>query len=141
MGVALQPLRVPVGWRIEWNTLYEEDPTEPANAQGYYHGGANLFLANHPARGRAVDVEWRADDDRPTAGRYRLRVLRLVAVDPAARKRRGGEFEADWQTPIHTFETFSRPELVAELEAWLAGDKHAEPGAAPDAGRKAGRRR
>ena len=128
MGVALQPLRVPVGWRIAWNTLYEEDPTAPANARGYYCGGANLFLANHPARGRAVDVEWRADDDRPTAGRYRLRVLRLVAVDPAtARKRRGGEFEADWQAPLHSFETVSRPELVVELEACLAEGKHAEP--------------
>jgi hypothetical protein len=134
MGAALQPLRVPVGWRIEWNTLYEEDPTEPANAQGYYHGGANLFLANHPARGRAIDVEWRTDDQ-PTVGRYLLRVLRLVPVDPAAaRRRRGGEFEADWQAPLHTFETVSRLELVAELEAWLAGDKHAEPGSVLSSG-------
>jgi hypothetical protein len=135
MGIALQPLRVPVGWRIEWNTLYEEDPSEPANAQGYYCGGVNLFLANHPARERAIDVDWRADDQ-PTVGRYRLRVLRLVAVDPAVsrRQRRGGEFEADWQAPLHTFETVFRPELVAELEAWLAEDKHAEPGAAADGG-------
>ena len=127
MGVALQPLRVTVGWRIEWNTLYEEDPTEPANAQGYYCGGVNLFLATHPARGRAVDVDWRADDQ-PTVGHYRLRVLRLVAVDQAAasRRKRGDEFEAEWQSPLHTFETGARPELVAELEAWLAGDKHAE---------------
>ncbi|MFO0798520.1 MAG: hypothetical protein U0804_13670 [Gemmataceae bacterium] len=124
MSVALQPLRVPNGWRIAWNTLHEEEPTESANAGGYYFGTTNLYLANHPARGRAVDVEWRIDDQRP-AGCYRLRVLRLISVEPAAARRRQREddFNADWQDPLHTFETVSRPELVAELEAWLAGDK------------------
>jgi hypothetical protein len=118
MGAGLQPLRVPVGWRIDWNTLFEEDPTEPANAHGYYFGGTNLFLATHAARRRAIDVEWRTEDGRPTVGRYRLRVLRMVEPDrPAAPRRPRGEPEVDWDDAVHDFETASRPELVAELEA------------------------
>ena len=54
--VGLQPLRVPAGWRIDWNTLFEEDPAEPANANGYYFGGTNLFLATHAVRRRAIDI-------------------------------------------------------------------------------------
>jgi len=43
-----------------------------------------------------------------------------------------GELAVRWQEPLADFQTVSRPELVTELEAWLADDKQAEPGAAPD---------
>ena len=135
MGVGLQPLRIPNGWRIDWNTLFEEDPTEPANANGYYFGGTNLFLATHTARRRAIDIEWRTEEGPPTVGRYRMRVLPMSEPLPVARHRATGELEVRWREPLADFQTVSRVDLVAELEAWLADGKRAEPGAAPDPAR------
>jgi hypothetical protein len=126
MGVGLQPLRIPVGWRIDWNTLYAEDPTEPANAAGYYCSTANLFLATHAQRQQAIDVEWRVITDPLTDGCYVMRVLRMVQSQPDADPRRSRPIdglEVEWADPVHKFETVSRLALVAELEAWLAKDQ------------------
>jgi hypothetical protein len=126
MGVGLQPLRVPVGWRIDWNTLFEDDPTEPANAAGYYCGTANLFLATHERRKQAIDIEWRVITDPLADGRYVMRVLRMVQAQPDANSRRSRPIdglEVEWTDPVHKFETVSRLELVTELEAWLAEDR------------------
>src|SRR5262249_17561627 len=123
--MGLQPLRMPHGWRIDWNTLFEEDPTEPANAAGYYHGGTDLFLATNASRRRAIDIEWRTEEGQPMVGHYRMQVLRMVEADGSVFSRPGerAELEVSWDDPIHVFETQSRPELVAELDAWLAGDR------------------
>lgn len=122
--MGLQPLRVPNGWRINWNTLFEEDPTEPQNAAGYYHGGADLFQATHASRRRAIDIEWRTEAEQPMVGHYVLQVLRIVEAGGSElpRRRERAELDVVWDDPVHVFETQSRPELVAELEAWLAGD-------------------
>ena|SRR5437660_436227 len=122
MGAGLQPLRVPPGWRIDWNTLFEEDPTEPANASGYYFGGTDLFLATNASRRLAIDIEWRTEPDKQATGRYRMRLLRIV--EPNAVESSGSESGAglnvNWDDPIRDFETAMRAELVVELEAWLA---------------------
>jgi hypothetical protein len=130
MGVGLQPLRIPNGWRIVWNTLFEEDPTEPANANGYYFGGTNLFHATHERRRRAIDIEWRTEEGRPTVGRYRMRVLPMAEADPSSPPRRRSvvELEARWREPLADFQIVSRLELVAVLEMWLDNDEQAEPG-------------
>src|SRR5437879_3319612 len=55
--VPYQPLRVPTGWRIDWNTLFELDPTEE-NVRGGFFGGSSLFSATHEGNRLWVDVEW-----------------------------------------------------------------------------------
>jgi hypothetical protein len=123
--IDLQPLRVPNGWRIIWTTLYEEEPTEPANANGYYFGGTDLFLATHEARRRTIDIEWRTEPDQPTVGRYLLRVYPLRESTPEDRHqyRTSEPFITDWDSPLHIFETTVRLALVAELEACLRGER------------------
>ena len=124
MAWSLQPLRIPHGWQIEWNTFSEDDPTEPANANGYYFGGANLFFATCAGRRVAIDIEWRTEIDRPAVGLYRMRILRMVEVGPTAARRgdlTADPLEVDWQDPVIDFYEASRPKLIAELEAWLSG--------------------
>ena len=67
--VPYQPLRVPPGWRIDWNTLFELGPTEE-NVRGGFFGGSVLFEANQWQR--------RADPDsaRLPTGRSRLLACR-----------------------------------------------------------------
>jgi hypothetical protein len=117
MNEDLQPLRIPAGWEIEWNTLFELDPTEEAIAAGFF-GGSSLFLATHPRRRFLIEVAWRPEDD--PGGRFQLRVVYAPwNRTPEARRRKGGELDFDWAHPIHQSETRSRAELVRELESWL----------------------
>lgn len=115
MDAGLQPSRVPTGWRVDRNTPFEEDPTEPADAAGYDHGGTDRFQATHASRRRT-------EDDRPTVGRCPMLVLRMVESDPADApgRRPQAALEVSWDDPIHEFETASGPDLVAGPEAWLA---------------------
>ena len=107
------------------NTFSEDDPTEPANANGYYFGGANLFFAECVARQMAIDIEWRTEVERPAVGLYRMRILKMRDVGPTSSHRRGLQVETrevDWQEPVFDFFEASRLKLVAELEAWLSGE-------------------
>jgi hypothetical protein len=112
-----QPLRVPPGWRIDWNTLFEVDPTEENVRRGLF-GGSSLFLATHEHRRLSLDVEWRPEDD--PAGEYRLKV-EYVPWLRTARGRRRKDVPLDFSESrvVHEFRTRDRSELVRELEAAL----------------------
>src|SRR5262245_28254672 len=71
MAEPLQPLRIPAGWFVRWNTLFEVDPTEVNVRRGYF-GGSSLFLAIHERRRLSIDVEWRPEDD--VTGEHHLKV-------------------------------------------------------------------
>jgi hypothetical protein len=70
MDLRLQPLRVPAGWRIDWNTLYEVDPSDEQINAGYF-GGSSLLLASHVHRRFLTDVGWRPEDDPEAASASR----------------------------------------------------------------------
>ena len=111
----LQPLRIPAGWFINWNTLLEIDPAE---AEGGAFAGSSLFMATHAQMRFQIDVEWRPEFD--PDGSYQMR----VEYAPWKRTERGRRREdvalsfADAEV-VHRFETRSRAELVRELDAWL----------------------
>lgn len=124
MAWSLQPLRIPHGWEIKWNTFSEDDPTEPEFANGYYFGGVSLFLASHRSRRLTVEMQWHTEAERPASGHYRMRVLKMVEVSQTSSGDDGrgtDAFHVDWQDPILDFFEASRPKLIAELEAWLSG--------------------
>ena len=115
--VPLQPLRIPPGWRVNWNTLFEIDPTPESAARGFF-GGSSLFAATSVLHRSAIDIEWRPEDD--PAGSYYLRVLYAPwKRTPKGRRVNDGRLDFDWTDPVHTFETRSRSALVAELEKWF----------------------
>jgi hypothetical protein len=117
MDLRLQPLRVPAGWLIDWNTLYEVDPSEGPLDGGYF-GGSSLFLASHMHRRFLIDVGWQPEDD--PRGCYRMLVV-YAPWDrtPKGRRKKVEGLGFDWANPVHEFQTRFRPELVKELEAWL----------------------
>jgi hypothetical protein len=110
-------LRVPAGWRIDWNTLFELDPTEENVRRGYF-GGSSLFSATHEHRRFWIDVEWRPEDD--PAGCYRMRI-EYAPWERTERIRRRKDIELHFRDAevVHQFQTPSRAELVQELETWL----------------------
>jgi len=113
----LQPVRVPSGWRIDWNTLFDLEPTEENARRGYF-GGSSLFLATHEQRRFQIDVEWRPEDD--PGGRYEMRVEYAPWLRTDRGRRRKGPAPAFRDAElVHEFQTRSRAELVQELETWL----------------------
>lgn len=112
-----QPLRIPPGWRIDWNTLFEVDATEK-NVRGGFFGGSSLFSATHEQQRLCLDVEWRPEDD--PSGEYHLKVeyapwLRTVR----GRRRNDAPLDFSGARVVHEIRTSDRAELVRELEAAL----------------------
>jgi hypothetical protein len=72
--VRLQPLRIPTGWRVDFNDgLHEVDPTSEAIPE---HELSLLFKedmlqAVHPARNRMLDLGWYPEGELKN-GQYRL---------------------------------------------------------------------
>lgn len=115
MDVPLQPLRVQPGWQIDWNTLFELDPTE-ANVQAGFFGGSSLFSATNKHWRLWVDVEWRPEDE--PAGEFQLRV-ECVSWERTenGRRRKGVPLDFRNAKVVHQFRTRSRVELVRELKS------------------------
>lgn len=113
-GVKLEPLRVPAGWLIQWNTLYELDSLDDPHGG---LGGSSLFSAVNEQRRFWIDVEWRPEFD--PAGAYHVR----IEYAPWERTERGRRIPSPLHfrdaEVVHRFETRSREELVRELDTWL----------------------
>jgi hypothetical protein len=123
LNFTLQPLRVPAGWRIDWNTLAEIDPSETAVRDGWF-GGSSLFLAIHDSRRTLIDLEWRPEDD--PNGEYVLKVLHAPwERTPGGQQDHAGTEPVSYRNgvPVHEFRTRDRFALVAELESLLASDR------------------
>jgi hypothetical protein len=99
----LEPLRIPGGWTVLWNAIYEENPEE--RFQDFQN--EDIFMARNDEV--CVDLGWYPAGDRE--GRYVL----VVVVDVP---------EADdcdaWSDPRYRFETRIRLEAIKELERVLA---------------------
>ena len=115
VSLDLQPLRVPAGWRIDWNTLYASSRVE----DGAF-GGSSVFSATNEGRRFQIDVAFRPEHD--PAGKFHLTVI----YQPWPRTERGRRrtdaplrFDADAED-VHSSETASYAELVAQLDHWLA---------------------
>lgn len=110
----LQPLRIPAGWFINWNTL--EEVTSGTDDLAY--GGSSVFMATHEARRFVIDVEWRPEFD--PEGRFRMTV-QYAPWERTERGRRHTDAPLHFRDAelVHEFETRSQQELAAELDQWL----------------------
>lgn len=111
----LQPLRIPAGWLIGWNQLDIGMDADLADV-----GGSSVFNATNEGRRFNIDIEFRPEFD--PEGAFHLTVI----YQPWPRTGRGRRredvpfaFDGDAET-VHQFETRSYPDLVAELEHWIA---------------------
>lgn len=112
--LGLQPLRIPAGWKVEWNTLYATSSVE----RGEF-GGSSVFLAMNEGRRFCITVEFRPEFD--PNGHFSL----LVEYQPWPRTENGrrkvdNPFKFDSSAEIvHSSETKSYSELVEHLEEWI----------------------
>jgi hypothetical protein len=103
----LQPLRLPMGWAIIWNTFHEIEARFKSWDDTSWNFSEDMFHAENKFRGVVIDLGWipefRAN------GRFVLRAVRRAA---------GGE-HYNWDRPSRTMTTRSKRKVVDTLEAWL----------------------
>jgi len=95
----LQPLRIPIGWSVDYNDFHEIDQDDP---EAWHWWKENLLQLSHARRDRMIDLGWYPPDD--AGGRY---VLVFHATDHT-----GPELER--------FESRDRAAVVAEIERLAA---------------------
>ncbi len=113
--LGLQPLRIPAGWKVDWNSLYETSRVEDGD-----FGGSSVFMATHEGRRCLIDVEFRPEHD--PSGHFIL----TVQYQPWARTEKGRRradvllsFD-DAAEIVHQSTTQSYVELVEQLSEWIA---------------------
>ncbi len=102
----LQPLRVPAGWTVTYNTgLYEVEPLDPSIPEDERRGlfKEDMLTLRHDRANRLLDVGWYPDAD-VEAGEYGLLVY-------------AGDFRGQL---LHEYHGRDRTALVAEIERLLA---------------------
>jgi hypothetical protein len=110
----MQPLRIPAGWQIGWNTLGVDLDPDKGDL-----GGSSIFYATNEGRRFIIDVMFRPEFD--PAGRFIIEVTYQPYVRTEKGRRRDVPFRLDESAEIvHTFETRSYAELVERLEHWIA---------------------
>jgi len=105
----LQPIRMVAGWKMDWNTFMELDPSE-GNMDAL--SGSSLLMVSNPCTGRMIDLSWRPEYD--VKGRYLLEVWNFV--ERFDERTNSMELEVDWENAHLTFESRDRLEVVKELE-------------------------
>lgn len=111
----LPPLRIPGGWCIAWNTLALDCKAEDGP------GGSSLFYAVNEGRRFIIDVMFREEFD--PNGRFILEVTyRPYPRTEKGRRRKDVTFNdgAVDDKVVHDFETRSMPELLEQLQHWIA---------------------
>jgi hypothetical protein len=100
---------------IGWNTLYATSSAEKGD-----FGGSSIFNATNAGRRFNIDVAFEPEFD--PEGEFHL----VVIYQPWPRTDRGRRrsdvpftIGADAET-VHSFATSSWPDLIAELEQWIA---------------------
>jgi hypothetical protein len=94
----LQPLRIPAGWRVDYNEFYAIE----AASETRDHLKEDLFQATHTAGNRMLDLGWYPEADPDGAFRLCLHA---------------GDFSGEL---IHRADSPDRASIVAELERLLA---------------------
>ena len=101
-----QPLRLPPGWAVHWNTFYEIEARFKSWDDTSWNFSEDMFLAENEFRGVMIDLGWihsfRAN------GHFVLRAVR----------RADGE-HYNWDRPLRTITTRSKRKVVNTLENWL----------------------
>lgn len=107
--IEFQPLRIPSGWTIEWNTFMESDP-HPDNMSDF--SGSSLLHAYNDHSKRAINLAWTPEED--FEGEFFLRVINLY--EDYNHHTNKVDLPGIWETPHYEFRSKSRLEVVTEIE-------------------------
>jgi hypothetical protein len=106
--IQLQPLQVPIGWRVQSNQFFDIEPGADVTIEGLPGGDAwELFLQDllqlkNDDRNVTLDLGWIPEAD--PKGHY---ILTLVK-------------DKNWDQPISVYESAQKSEIVEQINLWLS---------------------
>lgn len=111
----LQPLRIPPGWKIGWNDLNTGMAADPGGI-----GGSTVFYAMNAGTRFDIDIGFRPEFDPDGVFHLEVRYQSWPRTE-RGRRRQDVPFAFDGAAEtVHEFETRSYPDLITELEHWIA---------------------
>ncbi len=110
--MGLQPLRIPSGWTVSWNTMPELELSEDTISD---FGSSSLIMLYNPSANRLIDVCWHPEND--MAGAFLLKVCNCLEVFNG--KTHSFEGKADWDSPVIEYKTTCKKEVIEKLEEVL----------------------
>ena len=101
----LQPLRLPGGWEVRWNSFFDIEPDALSRDRFLMLFDEDMLLLRSNDGRIIIDLGWYGEQD---DGRYRL--------DATPCSESGDQ---DWRNLLRTFSSRSKAEIVATLEQWV----------------------
>lgn len=105
--IPLQPLRIPIGWLVEWNTFSEAEASFSTYDDLSWEFSEDMLLLTHRGAHVAIDLGWRPGHR--ADGAFVLTAARM----------RGDS--TDWDNPLKQLRSRSKEQVVKVLEDWLQG--------------------
>src|SRR5438552_3666430 len=106
----LQPLRIPSGWEVSFNTFNEIEARFASYDETSWNFKEDMLLLSNPRLAIIIDIGWRPSFR--ATGRFYLKAVRDL----------GHEQGGDWEKPLRQLRTQSRRKVVETLEKWLQYD-------------------
>jgi hypothetical protein len=106
----LQPLRIPKGWAVEWNTFFDVEPRFKSWDETSWNFKTDMLLLSNEHRGVSINLEW--SPAFRAGGAFVLTAVRHVHDPEHGRS-------GDWDRPLKRVNTRSKRKAVATIEAWL----------------------
>ncbi|CAG0935870.1 hypothetical protein TFLX_04721 [Thermoflexales bacterium] len=107
----LQPLRIPAGWHVAYNQFFDIEPdmTAEAYSGSWWYFSEDMLQLKHAEWKLLLDLGW-YPESRPE-GNFKIYLVQLM--DDVE------EMPDAWESPLATFSSPSRQEIVKTIEAWL----------------------
>jgi hypothetical protein len=106
----LQPLRLPPGWAVDWNTFFEVEARFKSWDQVSMNFAEDMLLLINDYRGVYISLDWFPAHG--ASGAFFLRAVRQIHHPEHGRC-------GDWSRPLKQMKTRSRRKAVETIEAWL----------------------
>jgi len=97
----LQPLRIPTGWDVTWNTFYEADPIHFNEEDSNFCLNFTEDLLQMKRGNIILDLGWYPECK--VDGEYRLVVIQ----------------DEEWEKPFFSFETRDKATIIHKIEELL----------------------
>jgi hypothetical protein len=106
----LQPLRIPTGWIVEWNSFFDVEPRFTSWDRTSMHFNTDMLLLSNEHRGVYISLDWFLPHR--SSGAFYLRAVRQIQHPEYGRC-------GDWSRPLRRAKTRSKRKAVETIEAWL----------------------
>lgn len=95
----LQPLRIPSGWEVTYNTFLEIDPSNIKQDEEWFMiFTESLFQAIHKSRNILIDLGWYPEGD--PKGNFGIELIKNY----------------EWEKPLESINSKDKDEIIEKLE-------------------------